>query len=276
MTGKSTTHHWLPNIIDKWTKAHDNGVAASSWTSETIWLCAARWPHGLLYKFGLLCVTPSTLKWIQSYPSNKSLFVTVESTMSLRSLLQPFWKFLRAPTLIWSFYYLHWRPLWYMLLPHQHSCCTPPSSVKPSTNLIIRTTWANFKTVSQTHLTGPTPGGALVMQLCPGKTVLLPVGQTATTACTNTAVIIEDESINFCRFTPATWKLQLPQISIWADLIIFKRFIRRQTIKQVFSQMSRKRPSNTLVQLYLFSYVRPTVEYARQRWLTSIIAEQAD
>ena len=32
-------------------------------------------------------------------------------------------------------------------------------------------------------------------QFCPGKTVLLPVGQTATTVCASTAVVIEDEPI---------------------------------------------------------------------------------
>ena len=81
MPGRSTRHQ-LMYIIDKRSKAldHDNGVAAVFMDFRKAF--DRVWHYRLIYKLGLLGVLPSSLKWIQSYPTDRSLFVQLENAMS--------------------------------------------------------------------------------------------------------------------------------------------------------------------------------------------------
>ena len=109
-------------------------------------------------------------------------------------------------------------------------------------------------------------------QICPSKTVLLPVGQTATTVCASTAVVIEDEPIQV-----VTSHKHLG-LTIFSDLCwsshIENLLQKSKSQPGLLRHMSRELPADTLAQLHL-SHVRPTMEYASQVWHGSITSDQA-
>ena len=85
------------------------------------------WHDGLLYKLGLLGITPKSLQWLQSYLSNRSLDVNVNSSTS-KDFPPDFCRctpgFSPRPSPVFSVY--KW-PARRMLLPNWDICWWYPS-----------------------------------------------------------------------------------------------------------------------------------------------------
>ena len=79
--GRSTTQQLL-YIVHQWAKALDDGKGVAAVFMEFQKAFDHVWHDGLLYKLGLLGITPKSLQWLQSYLSNRSLYVNVNSSTS--------------------------------------------------------------------------------------------------------------------------------------------------------------------------------------------------
>ena len=240
MPGRSTTHQLL-YIIDKWSKAldHGNGVAAVFMDFRKAF--DRVWHIGLLYKLGLLGVLPSSLKWIQTDLTHRSLFVQIENAMS-----KPFAISSGIPQ------GSHLGPVLFTVFINDL-----PDTWRSSTDIYADDTLLH-QTISKHNSTDLDKLQECVTnafywahswqgQFCPGKTVLLPVGQTATTVCASAAVVIKDESIQVVT-THKHLGLTISSDLCWSSHIenLLQKANRRAGLLR---HMSRQLPGDTLGQL---------------------------
>ena len=181
--------HMLLYIIDKLSIALGNGNGVADVFMDFIKAFDRVWHNGLLYQLGLLGVLPSSLKWIQSYLTDRSFYVQIENAMS-----KPFAISSGVPQ------GSHLGSVLFTVFINDL-----PDTCRSSTDMYANDTLLH-QTISECNSTDLDKLQESVTnashsahswrgQFCPGKTVLLPVGQTATTVCASTSVVIEDEPI---------------------------------------------------------------------------------
>ena len=265
LPGRSTTHQLL-YIVHQWAKALDDGKGVAAVFMDFQKAFDHVWHDGLLYKLGLLGITPKSLQWLQSYLSNRSLYVNVNSSTSKDFPIS-------AGVPQGS----HLGPVLFLAFINDlpDACCSPTEIYADDTllHLIIpKNDHTALATLQASVTNAACWANSWRGRFSPSKTVMLPIGKTARKECLENNVIMENEVINVAAShkhlgltisTDLRWTAHIASISAKAN--------RRAGLLR---HMARYFTLHVTEKLYL-SYVRPTLEYACPVWHASITAEQA-